>query len=77
MSGKEKIEVADENKLNQYNPNDEYYNDRCQPYASGNGTDISLADRKKEFVDNNMTLCEEDCEFIKYDYETGRITTYD
>ena len=30
------------------------------------GTDISLKDRKNEFIDNNMSLCEENCDLIEY-----------
>ena len=35
-----------------------YYNDICYSVSS-NGIDISLPDRKKEFIENNLTLCEE------------------
>ena len=29
-------------------------------------TDISLKDRKNEFIDNNISLCEENCDLIEY-----------
>ena len=64
------VEINDD--LDKLNPSSGYYNDICYTSTSENGTDISLSDRKKEFVDNNKTLCEEDCEFIKYDYESGK-----
>ena len=41
-----------------------YYNDICCKATSESGTDISLKDRRKEFVENNMALCEENCELI-------------
>jgi len=44
-----------------------YYNDICY-IASDNGSDISLNDRKNEFMEGNKTICQDDCEFIKYDY---------
>ena len=51
----------DEGKLFKYNPNSEYYTDDCNSYTTDNGTDILLKDRKKEFGDNNMSLCENNC----------------
>ena len=31
---------------------------------------LNLNDRKKKFMDKNMTLCEENCNLIDYDYKT-------
>ena len=44
-----------------------YYNDICY-IASDNRSDISLNDRKNEFLEKNKTICQDDCEFSKYDY---------
>ena len=41
-------------------------------YTSEDGTDISLSDRKCNFVNNNLTVCEEDCNFNGYNYKTGK-----
>ena len=49
-----------------------YYNDICYTHTSKDGTDISLSDRKQEFINNNLTLCEEDCDFIDYDKISGK-----
>ena len=57
--------ILDDN-LDKYNPKSEYYNNICSKTTSESGTDISLKDRKNNFIDNNMTLCEENCEFIDY-----------
>ena len=57
----------DENELYKYEPKNEYYNDRCNQYTTENGTDITIYDRKKEYNDNNMSLCEKNCEFQGYD----------
>ena len=46
-----------------------YYKDICYTATSGVGTDISLNDRKKEFMNNNKTLCQENCDFSDYNYE--------
>ena len=63
----------DENNLDKYNPKSSYYNDLCNTHTTKVGTDISLKDRKKEFVENNMTLCEEDCEFMGYNPNTKEV----
>ena len=40
--------------------------------TSDDGTDICLEDRRKEFVNNNMSLCEENCELMDYNYTTKK-----
>ena len=62
----------DENNLFKYDPNSEYYVDECYPYTIENGTDILLNDRKEEFVDNNLSLCENKCEYNGYEEETKK-----
>ena len=54
------------------NSSSDYYNDICYTYTSEDGTDISLADRKRNFVNNNLTVCEEDCDFTGYDNVLGK-----
>ena len=65
----EKIEIAIpvelKDDLYKYDPQSEYYNDICYTYKSDSGTDITLSDRHEDFVENNMTLCEEDCTFVR------------
>ena len=58
--------------LEKYNPKSNYYNDICSKTTSENNTDITLNDRRIEFIKNNMTLCEEKCELIDYDYKEER-----
>jgi len=55
-----------ENNLFKYNQSSEYYNDICFPYTTKYKTDIILKDRRNEFLDNNLSLCEKDCEYIGY-----------
>ena len=64
------VEIND--TLDKYDPNSEYYNDICSRATSDSGTDINLQDRKNEFIDNNMSLCEENCKFINYNYTTKK-----
>ena len=58
-----------EDNLFKYEPNSDYYSDECYIYTTENGTDILLNDRKEEFIDNNMSLCENLCEYTGYDNE--------
>ena len=57
----------DEENLFKYNTSSEYYNDICFPYTTKYNTDIILSDRRNEFKNNNMSLCESNCEYIGYD----------
>ena len=61
------ISITDD--LEKYNTSSDYYNDLCSKATSKVGTDITLKDRQKEFIDQNMTLCEEDCNLKDYDYK--------
>ena len=56
-----------------YNKNSPYYNDLCVSYDIEGGADMTLEDRQKEYIQNNRSLCEEDCNFEGYDKETGKV----
>ena len=66
------IAVKINDKIDKYNLSSNYYNDICSKTTSESGTDISLKDRRNEFVDNNMSLCEENCELIDYNYNSEK-----
>ena len=72
-----KIEISIPVKINdildKYNPKSGYYNDICYKATSNCGTDINLKDRKNEFIENNMTLCEEKCDLIEYNYTIEKV----
>ena len=57
----------DESKLYKYDPNSEFYTDNCFSYTSENGTDLILNDRKQEYSNNNLALCEGNCNYTGYD----------
>ena len=63
------IPVSLDYPIEQHNQSSDYYNDICSTTTSKYGTDLSLPDRKDIFIDNNMTLCEENCKLVKYDYK--------
>jgi hypothetical protein len=61
-----------EEEVDKYDPSSEYYNDICSTSKSDNGTDIILSDRKDEYINNNLSLCENDCTFNGYDSDTKK-----
>ena len=56
-----------------YDKNSPYYNDICYSYKTNGNVDITLDDRKKEYVETNKSLCEEDCEYAGYDEKTSQV----
>ena len=67
------IPVSLNDDINRHNASSDYYNNKCSKETSKDGTDITLNDRKNEFVNNNMTLCEEDCDLIEYNKNTQKV----
>ena len=65
------VDIND-NDIDKHNPDSDYYNDICSKTTSNSGTDISLLDRRNKFIEDNMTLCEEDCKFIQYNFTTKK-----
>ena len=59
------IEITE--SLDKLNTSSRYFNDKCYKSTSESGTDISLKDRQKEFVEGNKTICQDDCDFSDYD----------
>ena len=75
ICSEEKIQISvpvtiNEEDILKHDPNSDYYNDKCYPSTSDDGADIILNDRKNEFINNNLTLCENNCEFSGYNSET-------
>ena len=62
------IEISEH--LDIFNSSSGYYNDICYTKTSKGGTDISLKDRQKEFINDDKIVCQEDCDFSEYNYET-------
>ena len=67
------IPVYINDDIKKYNQSSNYYNDICSKTTSKYGTDICIKDRQNEFIDYNMTLCEENCYLIEYKKETGKV----
>ena len=54
--------------IDKLNCSSEYFNDICYTTTSDTGTDIILKDRKDEFINNNKTVCQDDCDFSEYNF---------
>ena len=52
--------------LEQYNPNSDFYNDICNTFTSENGTDLTLSLRKENYINNNLAVCEDNCNILEY-----------
>ena len=61
--------IIDESFIDQYNKSSDYYKDICYKHTTKNNTDIVLFDRKNEYNNNNMSLCEKNCELKEYNKE--------
>ena len=64
--------ISEIENIDEYNKSSGYYNDICYPAQSESNTDIIIKDRQKEFIDKNKTVCQENCEFTEYNYNTQK-----
>ena len=55
-----------DNNVFKHNSSSDYYNNLCYKYTTEKDTDIILKDRRNEFINYNMSLCEQNCEFKEY-----------
>ena len=63
-----------EDELFKYNISNDYYKDMCSAYTTDRGTDIIIKDRQNEYLENNLSLCENDCELKAYNKLTKKVT---
>ena len=61
------IPITIDEDINKLNSSSEYYNSICYSTTSIYGTDLTLDDRRKEFIDKNKTVCQDNCIFSDYD----------
>ena len=61
------------NELDKYNKSSGFYNDICYIFTNDRGTDESLEDRRNNYKNKNISICEEDCDFTKYNSITKKV----
>ena len=59
--------------LYQYDPSNDYYKDECMKLKSEEGIDLTLYDRKNNYNEKNMSLCEINCTLKYYDSNTSKV----
>ena len=62
-----------QNELYKYNSSSQFYNDGCYQYKSEYGTDMTLYDRKNDYNEKNLSLCEVNCLFKGYNSKTLKV----
>ena len=60
------IEINEDN-FDKYNPKSGYYNDICYITKSEDGTDISMKDRKEDYIKDKKISCHDNCDLSNYD----------
>ena len=66
--------IIEDDNLFKYDPYSDYYNDICFPYTTTQyKTDIILKDRRNEFLNKNLSLCEKNCEYKGYNISTKEV----
>ena len=66
------IPIAISESLDKLNTSSGYFNDICYISSSNSGTDITLKDRKEEFIEGKKEICQEGCDFTDYDYNNKK-----
>ena len=66
-----KVPIIISESIDKLNISSGYYNDICYIATSDSGTDITLNDRKEEYKANNNIICQEECDFSSYNYNTN------
>jgi len=60
------------NEIDKYNKSSDFYNDLCYTFTTNKGTDISIKDRRKEYKSNNLSICEDGCDFSGYNIKSKK-----
>ena len=62
----------DSNEIYKHDLSSEYYSDKCNQYSSED-VDMTIYERKNEYNEKNMSLCEYNCTYIKYLVNTSKV----
>jgi len=60
-------------ELYKYDPYSEYYADKCYPNKLECQTNSNISERKNEFNNNYLSLCEKNCKFISYNLASKNV----
>ena len=62
-----------EKNLFKHDPSSKYYNDECDQYKTENDTDMTIYDRKNDYNENHLSLCEANCIYKEYNSSTAKV----
>ena len=62
----------DSNEIYKHDLSSEYYSDSCKQHSSQDA-DMTIYERKNEYNEKNMSLCEYNCTYIKYLVNTSKV----
>ena len=62
----------DSNEIYKYDTSSDYYSDICKQYSNGE-VDMTIYERKNEYNEKNMSLCEYNCTYIRYVINTSKV----
>ena len=66
------VKINEDNAYKHISSSD-YYNDKCFAYSI-NGTDMILDDRRDDYINKNLSLCEYNCNNDNYDFKSKTTT---
>ena len=61
-----KIDAVVSNGYDVFDSNSPFYNDICSPFTNENGNDVLLDERRADYFNENINLCESGCTFVSY-----------
>ena len=62
-----------ESELFKYDPESNFYNNRCEKFTTENDTDMTIYDRKSEYNNKNLSLCEFNCTYKGYNSNNSKV----
>ena len=69
-----KIGAIVSNGYDPFNSESPFYNDICTPFTNENGNDVLLNERRTDYFNENINICDKDCTFSHYDSKTKMYT---
>jgi ABC-type multidrug transport system fused ATPase/permease subunit len=66
MQFQSKIEAVVSNGYDVFDSSSPFYNDVCAPFTNENGNDVLLEQRRSDYFNENINLCEPGCTFDSY-----------
>ena len=67
------FEYGNSQSYDVFDSGDLFYNDLCTKFTSENGTDVILLDRKNNYYNENIILCEDNCEYKNYYIDSNKV----